>query len=315
MLKVLKFCQGAISKKDFVPYLCHFAIKNGQVTAYNGVICLSSPIPINIDCKPRADLLIKAIGNCSETIALSLTDTGRLKVQSGKFKAFIECIDEVTPEFKPEGIPINLDGELLIKALTKLYKFIGDDASRPWANGVLISNGSACATNNVCIIEHWLGFKPDNPINIPKEAIREILRIGDIPESIMIADRSITLLYSNGKWIKSQLLDCGWPDLGKILNVDHNAKAIDKELFDGLEALKPFKDKLGRIYFTEGVMSTSDDLSTSANYEVSSIDFEAIYNFDMLSLLDDTVTLIDWHNSPALFFGSGLRGAIIGMRR
>jgi len=315
MLKTLKFVQGAIAKKDLVPYMQHFSIKDGNILAYNGTITLSSPIAIDIDCKPKAAPLISAINNCSETIAISLTEAGRLKVQSGKFKAFIDCIDELTPNFKPEGSSIGLDGKTLIDALTKLVKFVGDDASRPWANGILIANGSACATNNVCIVECWLGYQPAKPINIPKEAIREILRIGDIPEEILIGERSITLKYESGRWIKSQLLDCGWPDLGKILNKESNTKPIDKEIFAGLSVLKPFKDKLGRIYFTEGLLSTSDDITTSANYEVESVDFDGIYNFDMLSLLEGSATVIDWHQSPSLFFGEGLRGAIVGMRR
>ncbi|CAB4169046.1 hypothetical protein UFOVP1516_10 [uncultured Caudovirales phage] len=315
MLAELKFVAGAIAKKDLVPYMTHFSIKDGEVRSYNGMLTLSSPIAFNIDCNPKADLLIKAIGNCKETVALSLTEAGRLKVQSGKFKAFIECFNDPTPEMEPEGKISDIDGDLLIKALGKVYKFIGEDASRPWANGVLIANGSAYATNNVCIVEHWLGFKPEKAINIPKHAIREMLRIGEIPERIQIADNSLTLHYADKRWIKTQLLETNFPDMGKILNKECNPTIIDKELFVGLEVLKPFIDKMGAIHVTEGILSTSTDLNTSANYEVESIDFNGIYNIDMLNLLKDTAVKIDWHISPCLFFGEQLRGAIIGMRR
>ena len=315
MLAELKFVSGAIAKKDLVPYMSHFSIMNGEVRSYNGMLTLSSPIAFDINCKPKADLLIKAIGNCKSTVALSMTDAGRLKIQSGKFKAFIECFNEITPDMEPEGLMADVDGALLIKALGKLYKFIGDDASRPWSNGVLIANGSGYATNNICIVEHWLGFKPEQPLNIPKHAIREILRIGEIPESIQIAKASITLHYADKRWIKTQLLETNFPDMNKILNKESNATDIDKELFVGLDILKPFIDKVGSIHFTKGVLSTSHDLTTSANYEMDSIDFDAIFNIDMLNLLKDTATMIDWHVTPCLFFGEQLRGAIIGMRR
>lgn len=315
MLAELKFVAGAIAKKDFVPYMTHFSIKEGEVRSYNGMLTLSSPIAFDINCNPKADLLIKAIGNCKTTVALSITEAGRLKVQSGKFKAFIECFNEPTPEMEPEGIITDINGALLIKALGKLYKFIGEDASRPWANGVLIANGSAYATNNVCIIEHWLGFKPEKDINIPKQAIREILRIAEVPEKIQICSNSITLHYADKRWIKSQLLDTNWPNMGKILNKESNPKDIDNELFAGLEVLKPFVDKLGAIHITKGILSTTTDLTTSANYEIESIDYEGIYNIEMLNLLKDTAIKIDWHISPCLFFGEQLRGAIIGMRK
>ena len=315
MLKILKFVSGAVSKKDLVPYMAHFSIADGRITAYNGMIALSSPIPIDIDCKPKGDVLVKAITNCSETIALTLTDTGRLKVQSGKFKAFVECLNEPTPDIIPEGISTELSGKTLVKALGKVYDFIGDDASRPWANGVLLANGSCYATNNVCIIEHWLGFKPDTPINIPKMAIREILRIQDIPESVQIAERSITIHYESGRWIKSQLLDTKWPDIQKILNVESNPKPIDTEIFDALEVLKPFTDKMRTIHILPGILSTSSDLETGSNYAIESVDFEGLYNSDMMKLLKPVSTLIDWNTTPVMFFGDELRGAMISMRR
>ena len=315
MLTELKFVSGAVAKKDFVPYMTHFSIKDGTVRSYNGMITLCTPIAFDINCNPKADLLVKAITNCKDTVALSLTDTGRLKVQSGKFKAFIECYNEPTPDMNPEGIVSDINGELLIKALGLLYKFIGDDASRTWTNGVLLKDGSAFATNNVCILEHWLGFKPEKPINIPKHAIREILRINEVPTKIQIAESSITFHYSANKWIKSNLLETNWPDITKILNKEVNPQIIDTEIFEGLEVLKPFVDKLGCIYFTKGTMSTSIDLTTSANYEISSINFDGIFNIDMLQLLNKTAVKIDWHTSPCLFFGDVLRGAIIGMRR
>jgi DNA polymerase III sliding clamp (beta) subunit (PCNA family) len=315
MLKTLKFVAGAIAKKDFVPYMTHFSIKEGRVTSYNGLIALSSPISIDLDCKPKADVLVKAISNCEDTIILTLTDTGRLKVQSGKFKAFIECLVEPTPEIKPEGQPIEFNGEGFINALGKLYSFIGEDASRPWANGVLLSNGCAYATNNVCVIQHWLGFKPKNPINIPKQAIREILRIGDTPTYASIDENSITLHYGSGRWIKSQLLATSWPDIEKILDKASEPKEIDSEIFKGLDTIKPFVDKLGSVFITPGIISTTSDLEDGTHFSVESIDFEGLYNIDMIKLLEPITTFIDWTQSPVLFFGDELRGAMMGMRR
>ena len=313
MLAELKFVQGAIAKKDFVPYMTHFSILDGEVRSYNGMLTLSSPIPFNINCNPKADLLIKAINNCTETVALSISDAGRLKVQSGKFKSFIECFNEPVPEMKPEGEISDINGTTLINALGKLYKFIGEDASRPWTNGVLLANGCAHATNNVTIVQHWLGFTLETPINIPKIAIREILRIKEIPETIQISDRSITLHYADKRWIKTQLLDVSWPDINKILDKDCTPEEINLEIFKGLEVLKPFVDKNGAVYFHEGIISTSTDLTTSANYEISS-EIEGTYNIEMLMLLKDIATKVDWDKSPCLFFGDGLRGAIVGMR-
>ena len=104
MLTELKFVQGAVAKKDFIPSLTHFIIEDGTVRGYNGMLALCSPLPFDIACKPKADSLVKAIANCAETVQLSLTPAGRLSIKSGKFKAFIDCIpDETTPHVQPEG--------------------------------------------------------------------------------------------------------------------------------------------------------------------------------------------------------------------
>ena len=76
MLTSLKFVQGAVAKKDFLPALTHFVIENGTVRGYNGMLALCSPIPFDIACKPKAESLVKAIANCNETVTLSLTQRG-----------------------------------------------------------------------------------------------------------------------------------------------------------------------------------------------------------------------------------------------
>ena len=158
MLKELKFVQGAVAKKDFLPAMTHFVIEDGVVRSYNGMIALSSPIPFDINCKPKAAQLVKAISLCEDTIAMSMTPAGKLKIQSGTFKSFIECITEETSHVLPEGDFVqDFNGELLLKAFTVLLNFVGNDASRPWTNGILLKGCSAYATNNVIAVEYWLG--------------------------------------------------------------------------------------------------------------------------------------------------------------
>lgn len=86
MLKELKFVQGAVGKKDLLPAMTHFQIQNGHVRSYNGTLALSSPLPFDIDCCPKAEQLVKAIGQCDEVITLSMTPGNKLRVQSGKFQ-------------------------------------------------------------------------------------------------------------------------------------------------------------------------------------------------------------------------------------
>lgn len=318
MLQELKFVQGSIAKKDYIPALTHFVIENGTVRGYNGMIALCSPIPFDIECKPKANELVKAIATCTETVQLSLTTAGRLSIRSGKFKAFIDCLpDEVTPHVHPEGTTVVIDGKILLEALKAVHPFVGNDASRPWSNGVLLVGQSAYATNNITMIEYWTGYNVPNPINIPGAAIKELLRIGEPPTSVQMTESSISFHFTGERWLRAQLFDTKWPDLTKVLNCESNPKPIDGELFEALKTIKQFTDKEGRIIFGENKIMTHPDESEGASYNIEGFNFTGTYQIDMLSLLNGTAKTIDWNSypSPCMFFGDRLRGAIVGMRQ
>ena len=316
MLNELKFVQGAISAKDFIPALTHVRIENGTVRSFNGLLALCTPIQLDIDCTPKAHPLIKAIGNCDETVTLTMTPGGKLSVKSGSFKALIECIQEETPHVHPEGEIVNFSGEQLIAAFKAMYDFIGDDASRPWSNGILLKGQSAFATNNVTLVEYWIGDAFPHECNIPRACIKEMLRIGEPPIYAQLSDNNITFHYTGDRWIRSQLFSTEWPDLSKVLDAESNPFPINEELFGALDKLKSFVDKQGRIYFTEGAISTSTDENEGASFALDNHASEGIYNIEMLYLLKGVAKSIDWaaYPRPCIFMGERLRGAIVGMR-
>lgn len=318
MLAELKFVQGAVSKKDFIPSLTHFVIEEGTVRGYNGMLGLCSPIPFDIECKPKAESLVRAIASCSETVQLAMTSAGRLSVKSGQFKAFVECLaEESTPHVQPEGEHVAIDGSSLLGSLKVVAPFIGDDASRPWSNGVLLSGQSAFATNNITLVEYWTGFTVPRPLNIPRAAIKELIRIDEGPEAVQLTDTSITFHFTGNRWLRTQLLATKWPDISKILNKESNPVPLDNRLFEALKTLKPFIDKTGRILFRgAGKIATHDDESEGAGYEIEGFNHTGVYQIDMLNLLEATAKSIDWSSypSPSMFFGDRLRGAIVGMR-
>lgn len=318
MLKSLKFVQGAVAKKDFVAAMTHFKIEDGFVRSFNGQMALNSPIPFNIDCTPNATQLVKAISNCEQTVVLSMTPTGRLKVQSGAFKAFVDCLEGETPHVLPEGDTIvELEGKQLIKAFETLLPFVGNDASRPWSNGILIDKESAFATNNVCLVEYWFGNPFPFAVNVPLAAVKEMIRIKDVPTHAQIDYKSITFHYSGHRWLRTQLFDTTWPDVNRILNVqDLNSSEIDPTLFSALETVKPFVDKMGRVFVEDGKVFTHQDSEAGASYSITDHTLKGVYNIEMLHLLKDVATKADFtkYPAPCPFFGDRLRGVIIGMK-
>lgn len=317
MLAELKFVMGAIAKKDFLPALTHFVIKDGKVRGFNGTLSLCTPIPINIECKPKAKPLVDAIGRCEDTVQLSLTPAGRLSIKSGAFRALVDCVQEDSPHPEPEGDRVELNGEALLAALKAVVPFIGDDASRPWSNGVLLSGQSAFATNNVMLVEYWVASTFPHVVNVPRAAVKEMVRINEAPTHAQMTESSMTFHYPNGRWIRTQLYETKWPDLSKILNAECNPQPIDPLLFKGLDVIKPFLDKMGRVYFNGGQISTHIDSSEGATYDVPDLQNDGLYNLEMLASLDGIAQTIDFNLYPkaCIFYGERLRGAIIGMRK
>lgn len=316
MLAELKFVQGAVARKDFIPHLTHFKIENRTVRSFNGSLALCSPIDFDIDCIPKAVPFVKAIQNCEDTVSLNMTPAGRLSVSSGSFKAFIECVEEDTGHVEPEGERFELNGMQVLQALKIMAPFIGEDASRPWTNGVLFKGQSAYATNNVSLIEYWIGDLFPIICNVPKVAIREMIRINEPPLYAQATGRSISFHYPNGKWLRTALLDLEWPDLAKVLDVPNAPVPIDPLIFPALTAIKPFADEYGRVYLQGDELTTCTADGEGAGYIVPGLGAEGIYQIEMLTRLEGVATAWDLslYPAPCHFVGERLRGAIIGMR-
>lgn len=316
MLKELRFVRGAVAKKDFIPSLTHFRIENGTIRSFNGTLALCTPIPLDLNCIPKAEPFIRAIMNSDETVAMSITPTGRLSIRSGKFRALIDCIQEETPHVEPEGDFFDINGQALLDAFKAVESFIGNDASRPWSNGVLLDHCSAYATNNICLVEYWIGTNFPFRCNVPASAIKEIVRIGEAPVSAQATQNCITFHFEGGRWIRSALLDTKWPDLKKVLDRPSDPKPVEPEIFKALEAIKPFCDKMGRVFFSGTLISTSPEDEEGAAFNIEGLDMEGIYQIEMLSLLNGVAQQADFsmYPAPCAFFGHMLRGAIVGMR-
>lgn len=317
MLDALKFVQGAVSKKDFAPELTHFRIRDGRITGYNGKVSISSPIALDIDCCPKAVPFVRAIAACEGTAQLHLTPTGKLAIRSGPFRTHVETIAESFMGVEPEGQRIALDGAML-PALRLLLDFSAKDASRPWANGILLDGHSAFATNNVVLIEHWLGYHFPFRINLPRYAVAEIVRIDEEPTALVVNANNAAFLYDGGRWLRTQLNSVEWPDVSKQFETMASTKSsIPRGFFEALDKLRPFVGELGRVHLLENRLSTTkDDDVDGTTIELPGMREAGAFNIEMLSMLRDVATLVGFEEypRPCPFYGPKVRGLIAGIR-
>lgn len=318
MRDALSFVKGAVARKDFVPELTHFNIEDGRITGYNGAMALSSPLAVDIRAKPHAQTFIKAVNVCDGETALSLTKAGKLSIRSGKFRALINCLpaDHPTPFIIPEGQVINL-GDNFMDCIRALAPFQGVDASRPWACGIFLRNGSALATNNICLVEYWHGVNLPFAINIPSAAIAELIRIGENPTKVQMSKTSISFHFDGNRWLRTQLLATNWPEnVDRVFNLESNPREIPPGLFDALETIKPFIDDGARVFFTDTGIATSAEPEEATTVDVAGLQTGACFHYAMISLLKGAAKQIDFttYPKPCKFMGDKLRGVILGLR-
>lgn len=316
MITALKFAQGAIKKNGVAPELEHYTIKDGRVTGFNGYMALSAPLQLDIEAMPHASQFFKALAACGETVAITKTPAGRLHIKSGGFSAYVPCLEKVVFDAVPTGVEYGAPPGLAA-AFTRLLPFISDDASRPWAMGLSIGNGSYTATNNVVLIQVWGGHSLPQ-INCPRFAVAEVARIRRDPVKLMVDKHSLSFIYEDGSWLRTQLLEQDWPldRMSQIMDREVVYHPIPEGFYEALERLAPFIEATGPVFFSDKGMATVQDVVE----EGVALEFpglpKAAFRHKALAMLQDEMTSVDWDsfpNAPCLFRGADCRGAIIGM--
>lgn len=316
LLKDLKFVRNAVATKDFVPELTFFRICDGRVTGFNGELAISSPVAIDLDIAPSASHFMKALNACDEEISLKLKKE-KLEIKSGRFKTIVNCVESSkVPTMVPSGKKVKPSIQL-IPCFKKLQPFMGIDASKPWACGVLFRGMSAYVTNNVVLIEYWLGTELPL-VNIPATIINEVIKHGAEPDHLLVTDSRITFMYEDGKWISSSLNALEWPAVETVINRPAGIqRPFSEGFFSSVDKLLKFGDELGRCYFKGGLLATHTEHEfEGASAECSEVPDAGCYNLKQLSALAGVAVTADFtqYPQPVPFIGENLRGVIVGYR-
>lgn len=313
----IKFVYSAVADKSAIPEYSHISIRNGYALASNGVLSLGAPVEIGFNSTLQAEALVKALGVCKSILSLSENNRGGAVLSSGKFSANISSLAEVDSTLygQPSGNDYEVDGEKLLSAFQSLEKFVNIDTLRPWTNGILLRGHSAYATNNVCLVEYWLGAEVPLPCNVPLSAVKLVCKQGTAPVRVLTDARTITFMYSSGRWIKTLLYEEAWPPVETLLNIPTaEATEISSSFYEGVAALC----KLGysRVYFSEGKLCSDMDSRVGASYAVDGLEPEGIYSLEALRLLEGTATHASFSRYPNNigFYGKNMRGVLVSMR-
>jgi len=314
MKNTLNFVRGAVAEKDLVPVLTHFNIKDGRIQGSNGRIAIDAPAEgaiSGMNITVPADKFLKAVDACAGEPALKVTEAGNLVIKKGAFRA-------VLPLAKQEDFPSmekimgkQYSAENILPVLRNLRPFISQDASRVWSCGVLLSGGTATATNNVVLVQSPCAVQ--ERINIPVYAVDELLRINIEPVSMTVGSRAVMFEFPDSAWMTAQLFEENWPDVDSMF-VDTDV-AIPAGVKEAVERVLPFcPDKKHPVinFNKEGVGTNAGDMSALQAMEGLS---EASFRAEPLLLVLNVATHMDFsqYPSPCPFKGDGIKGIIAGV--
>lgn len=320
MIETLKLIQGAVAKKDLVPVMTAVHFYDKRVQATNGRITIDAPFPdLDIDVTVNADRLIKAVNACDGEATIKLTENGKLSIRQGKFRALIPVEDHDSfPKVEPPTALHQINGKYLLRLMQELRPFVAEDATRPWACGMLLDGDYAYATNNVSIARVHQPFdKPvslSSKLNLPSFLLDELLRMKRPPINAAHDDKSITLDLGDGVWIRSNLFADEWPDVQRFFQ-PAKLSPIPPELSPSIERILPFcpDPKLPIIILGDNTVSTAEG-EMSAAVEGFSLP-DARFHAKVLQLVLDHAHSIDLaaYPNPCAFQGDGIDGVVMGV--
>ena len=322
MLEILKFVRAAVCKEGHVPSRMHFRIRSGTIQANNGKLAIQCPFPSDIDCCPHAGQFYKAIAACEDVISMHI-ESGKLIVRSGRFRSVVDLCDSTSfHDFIPIGQRVPVPQPML-PILRKLIPFVTDDERRPWACGVHFDGNSAMATNSICIVQHWLPLAFPVPVNIPKEAVSELLRLKIEPLEIQFSVNAVVFHLPDNAWIACIPIEYKWPDTSKVFATAENFagtytnEAQLNSLLNDVAKLDGFTNELGVIYFHKGTVSTVPSGRQGTSIDCPFSPGVGVFRADQLAALRGIVDCIGFtaYPSPVPFYGGKLlRGVMAGFQ-
>lgn len=293
-------------------YQTHVRLQHNWALGFDGVLAAGHPIQEALLCCPHSSSLISAITKCKTAISITSLENGQLGVKAGRFKAFIPCVSgELIPLIYPDPKAGSIDDRLK-EGFKVLAPWVKENTQNVATSSILLNNGSMAATNRHVVLEYWHGINlPDNII-LPKIFIDAVLKIDKKLAAFGYSERSFTVYYEDGSWLRTQQYQEGWPDVGFILNVQHNAQPVPEGFFEGVSMLQPFCKLHNDIYLLSDKITTNIEAEQGAHYDLAGLPEKVGFNAKYLCQLAEHVTHIDLQgvNKASIFFGKNLRGAI-----
>jgi hypothetical protein len=326
MKEAFNTVRGAVSQRDLLPVLTHFAVSQGRIHGYNGRVHISAPAP-SLAHLPGftvpAQLALAALDACGEAEPVLEMAGDKVRVTDGANFSAVLPIGPIDA-FPISPVPAKckkLGNAQLLPVLRALRPFVGEDASRPWCASIKFHGAVAMATNNVAMAA--MGLPKSWPLTLscalPVFTVDELLRIGEEPVAVAPdGDHALFFYLPQQVWLRTVLVADGWPNAMAVLHSAH-AGAVMRNIPAGLLAavqhVLPFcpDPHVPAIVLDKDQVTTQQGVSTARVAGFSHL--AGTYHATPLQLVLAAATGAAWDKAPRVPWKGpgGLDGVLMGM--
>jgi hypothetical protein len=315
LVAALQFVSVAGTKDD-VPYKEYVVLNNKFAVACDGQITAGHPITEELECCPQLRQLTMALSSCGTSLSITELTNGQLSIAGDKLTAKIPCIafdalpDQVLT--LPDPICASIDDRLKA-AFAVCGVMVSEAGGRAVECGLLLQANECTGTDGKILIQYWHGIDLPPGLFVPKIFAAAVCKVkSPLVGFGFSTGRSVTFHFEGGAWIKTQLYEDKYPNVGPIINADRRCEAtlVPPDLFKAIATVGEFNNGVASI-------EAGKVKSENAEYEVEGLDASCSFLSEQTKIIAPFVKTIDMSSfeDRAFFFGENMRGVIMGIKR
>lgn len=271
LTKRLRIVRRATHDNAILPALKAIHVYDGRMQSTDGRITIDVICPElkGMTFTVNGAKFVKAVEACNGTPDKIEVKDDVLIIKQGSFRAKLPLLDK-------ESFPLTVleDAEKvafkkpLKPVLDALKPFIGNDASRLWACGILFRNTFAYATNNTTVARTKCDLHTDSAaFTLPGFSVDELLLIEQEPLYFVQDESSVTFIYDSF-WVRTQLFSSNWPDVDKMIPQAKSLPVIPEGLRSAVDKIVDFcpdADFQCVVFDGEMVKTTEGEISAEVS--------------------------------------------------
>lgn len=316
LIAALKFVGQILHKKDNA----YCVMQNGFVFARSESIFIGTKIEEDLNCIPHLFKLLDALQKCKHEVVITQVSERELTVESGDFKASVDCMD-LNSIYLPDRLqPCAVLDNTLKTAFENIYGILVETHIENICKNVFVKSGSMFSTNRFAILEYWHGINLPEML-IPKQAAKAICKTekelsgfgysNGIEATFYYKDESfVHVLLTQRNESDSKIIDKAMSMLNRN---DLNFWEVPENFFIATKNVASFTEQ-GTVYFDGNGINSNNDGNLATSYKVDGLPVGMAFNARLLLSVQHAMSKVAFlsEEKKCYFIGNGnnIRGLV-----